>query len=341
MSERDRIELSVLIASHNRKELLQRCLDSLAAQTQPASFEVIVADDGSDDGTAEMVDGLQMPYRLRALRLAKGGKSATLNAAIDTAAGDVCVFLDDDVIASPELVAAYLEAHRDESLLGVGAIVQRPPDARDWYAQAFAKAWGEHSEELARRPARWTDCYGANFSAPRSALLGIGGFTEGLKIAEDFDVALRLCRAGCVPKYVPRAEVVHDDQKRCGRMLADAYGQGIVHVELAERFPETRDDLLDWHSGAGPNELAVRRLCVALHVPPRALAWLGRFVPGEGRKMIWLHFVRRVAFWGGVRRRAGRAEWARLTSGRDKSPPTAIASPIALILADIVPHAPL
>ncbi len=334
MSEQGRIELSVLIASHNRKELLRRCVDSLAAQTQPASFEVIVADDGSDDGTAEMVEGLRMPYRLRALRLEKGGKSAALNAAIDAAAGDVCVFLDDDVIASPELVAAYLKAHRDETLLGVGAIVQRPPDARDWYAHAFAKAWGEHSEELAGRPARWTDCYGANFSAPRSVLREIGGFTVGLQIAEDFDIALRLCRAGCVPTYVPQAEVVHDDQKRCGRMLADARGQGIVHVELAERFPETRADLLDWHSGAGSVELAVRRLCVGLHVPPAALAWLGRFVPGEGRKMIWLHFVRRVAFWGGVRQRVGRTDWTRLTA-------TAIASPLALTFAEVVAMAPV
>ena len=65
-------QLSVLIASHNRRELLRRCLDSLARQTQdPATFAVIVADDGSTDGTADMVASFEAPFRLSLLRLEK------------------------------------------------------------------------------------------------------------------------------------------------------------------------------------------------------------------------------------------------------------------------------
>ena len=73
---------------------------------------MIVADDGSSDGSAEMLESLQTPYRLRVLRLGKGGKPAALNAALQVAEGDVCLFLDDDIIASPGLVAAHVEAHR-------------------------------------------------------------------------------------------------------------------------------------------------------------------------------------------------------------------------------------
>jgi glycosyltransferase involved in cell wall biosynthesis len=337
VSDAARIELSVLIASHNRRDLLRRCLESLSRQTQdPATFEVIVADDGSSDGTAEMAEAFGAPFRLRVLRLEKGGKSAALNAAIEVAAGSACVFLDDDVVSSPELVAAHLEAHSRPGVLGIGAIDQQPPDADDWYAHAFARAWKEHGEELAGRPARWSDCYGANFSAPRSALREIGGMTVDLDVAEDFDVALRLWDQGCTPVYLPRAHVVHDDQKGCAKMLRDARRQGSVHVELAGRYQRVAGELLDWRSGTSSHELALRRACIVLRVPPRALARLGRLFPGEGRKMIWLHFVRRLAFWRGVRQAAGRAEWARITGDGFVELAPALTPSLTLILGDLM-----
>src|SRR6185503_18201935 len=128
-------QLSIVIASHNRRELLRRCLGSLCAQSaDPATFEVIVADDGSGDGTAAMVAGFEAPFALRCLRLEKGGKSAATNAAISAARGHACLFLDDDIVAEPELVAGHLEAHEGGAVLGIGAIVELPPRARDWYA---------------------------------------------------------------------------------------------------------------------------------------------------------------------------------------------------------------
>ena len=314
----DRPGISVIVATHNRRELLRRCLESLAAQTQdPSSFEVIVVVDGSTDGSAEMAEAFEAPYRLRVLRLEKAGHAAAQNAALELAAAPICLLLDDDVVASPELVAGHLEGHRGQPwAIGVGSLTQEPPAANDWYAHAFARGWGEHYEELAGRDARWTDCYGANLSAPRAKLVEIGGVSTDLPAAKDFDLALRLCRAGCVPRYLPRAHGVHDDQKGRGRMLADARRQGGMHVELATRFPEAAPTLLDWRAGAGPRELALRRAAIAVHLPPAPLASLGRLVPGAGRKMIWLHFVRRLAFWQGIRGSLGRRAWRSVTHGR-------------------------
>src|SRR6266550_3444939 len=97
--------LSVIVASRNRRDLLRRCLDSLCRQTcDPASYEVIVADDGSTDGTAETVERLRTPFALRLLRLEQAGQAAAQNAAIEASEGEICLILDDDVIASPELV---------------------------------------------------------------------------------------------------------------------------------------------------------------------------------------------------------------------------------------------
>jgi glycosyltransferase involved in cell wall biosynthesis len=311
-------KLSVIVASHNRRELLRRCLKSLCRQTEdPAGFEVIVADDGSDDSSAEMAEAFEAPFRLRVLRLPKSGHAAAQNAAIERAEAPVCLLLDDDVVASPELVAAHIAGHRDApATIGVGALTQGPLAANDWYAHAFARGWGEHYAELSARDARWTDCYGANLSVPRETLLEIGGVSTDLPAAKDFDLALRLRRAGCVPVYLPRAHGTHDDQKRRDRMLADARRQGAMHVELATRFPEAASTLLDWRAGAGPHELALRRAAIATRFPPSLLAWMGRFVPGDGRKMIWLHFVRRLAFWIGIRRSTSRRGWDLVTHDR-------------------------
>ena len=296
-------QLSILIASHNRSALLRRCLDSLCTQdADPASFEVIVADDGSSDDTAAMVEGFDAPFRLRLLRLDQGGKSAALNAAVEAADGAVCLFLDDDIVASPALVAEHLAAHqREPTTLGIGGITQQPIDADDWYARAFAQGWNEHFDERPGGRIGWIDCYGANFSAPRAALREVGGFKADPHRRGHRDGLPARTGAGCTPTFLPLAHGIHDDQKSGRRMLADQRRQGRVHVELSAEYPEMRAQLLPWGETVLPHELGLRRALIALRVPPRALASLGRLLPGEGRKMLWLHVVRRFAFWRSVR----------------------------------------
>jgi glycosyltransferase involved in cell wall biosynthesis len=308
--------LSVLIATHNRRGMLERCLEALAAQEiDPAELEVIVADDGSTDDTVAALERLETPFELRVIEHDKAGKPVVLNAAIEAARGEVCLFIDDDVIASPRLVAEHLAAHRREPrTLGIGALVQQAPEEHDWFTETFTRAWNDHYAELRSRPARWTDCYGANFSAPRATLTEIGGFAGGVATVEDFDIAYRLVGTGLAVEFLPAADAVHDDQKPRARMLADLRREGAAYVEFVGRHPDTASELLDWAAAAGPLELRLRQLAIALRVPPALAAALGRFVPGQGRKMIWLHVVRRLAFWRSVRAATSRDQWQALTS---------------------------
>lgn len=312
------IEISVLIASHNRRETLRRCLGTLKAQDQdPSTFEVVVADDGSDDGTSQMAKELDAPFRLRVMTLSREGKAHALNAAIEAAEGPVCLCIDDDIVASPTLVSAHLRAHREDQMtVGLGKIVQQPPDARDWYAHAFANAWNDHYERLTSKPEpSWTDCYGGNVSASRRLLLEIGGFEPLFPIGEDYEIGFRLREAGGRLTYLPDAAGVHDDQKRGKRLVRDARRQGVSYVELVDRHPKMMPTLFGWFSEPTPREVLLRRFLLALRVPPTVLRPLGRLLPGAGRRQIWMYFISRYGFWRGVRDAVSRERWVQISHG--------------------------
>jgi peptidoglycan/xylan/chitin deacetylase (PgdA/CDA1 family) len=308
-------ELSVVIATRNRRELLARCIAALAEQDQdPATFEVVVSDDGSEDGTAEMVEGLRTPFSLGAVSPGRVGRGEARNAAIEAARGAVCLILDDDVVPDPGLLAAHLAAHREHGrVVCLGRLTQAAPERRDWYARAFADAWNEHFEGLAGRPVGWADCYGGNMSAPRDSLLEVGGFADGP--IDDAEIGYRLERAGCTVRYLPEARGLHDDQKPRARLLEDSRRQGAAAVEVAERVPEMVPKLLGWFGATRRREVALRRAMIAIPVSPALLARLGAVLPGFGRRRAWFQFVSRLAFWRGVRRSVGRARWEQLTWG--------------------------
>lgn len=309
-------ELSVVIATRNRRELLLRCLESLAAQTvDPARFEVIVADDGSEDGTAAAVESHAAKFSLRCLRLERGGQAAAQNQAVEASLGSVVLFLDDDVIAGGDLVRAHIAAHsEDPCIVGVGRLEQAPPRRRDWYARMFARSWNRHYSELAEGSVAWSACFGGNLSAPRSALLQLGGFASDLRTGVDVELAYRLQRHGLTPRFLPQAQGVHDDQKPWRRLLDDSRRQG-ARVELIERHPEMITALYGWFGATSKRELALRRAALVLRLSPRALVHAGRLLPGDGRKEIWFHFVSRLTFWRAAKAALDRDRWEQLTRG--------------------------
>jgi GT2 family glycosyltransferase len=314
-------ELSVVVPTHNRRELIGRCIDALSAQTVgPERFEAVIADDGSTDGTGEMLAGLKTRFALTTLRIGRVGQSAARNAGIDAARGEICLLLDDDVIPAPGLVAEHLAAHRgSERRIGIGSLSQTPPANGDWYARAFARGWAAHYRRLEKRAATWADCYGGNISVPRAALLEIGGFATDVAVGEDIELGFRLCEVGCVPTYVPGAHAVHDDQKPRRRLLRDVRLHGAVYLDLSKRHPEMFPKLLGWFGDAERRELALRRVLIALRVPPSLLAEPGRLLSGEDRQDRWYEFVWKLAFWRSVRGNVARAEWSALTA--TKAPP--------------------
>lgn len=99
--------VSVLVPTFNRAQFLPMALDSLLGQTRPPD-EILVINDGSTDGTTELLSRYQ--GRVRVLERSNGGKSAALNTGLEQATGDLCWFFDDDDVALPDTLERHLQA---------------------------------------------------------------------------------------------------------------------------------------------------------------------------------------------------------------------------------------
>jgi glycosyltransferase involved in cell wall biosynthesis len=111
--------VSIVIAARNEEASIGGKLDNLAALDYPADrLEVLIASDGSEDGTNELV-AARAHDRLRLLALPRGGKAATLNAAVAQARGEVLVFSDANSMFAPDALRRLVAPFADPEVGGV------------------------------------------------------------------------------------------------------------------------------------------------------------------------------------------------------------------------------
>lgn len=315
------IELSVVIATYNRADRLRACLEALGAQSlhggkSTGDFEVVVAVDGSTDGTRELLASYQAGFPLKVVWQPNAGQPSALNRGVAEAAGRFCLLMDDDIAARPELVAQHLGVQRETGgVLAAGRLSLRVPAGADWYMRRFAAEWAGHYARLDAGEKQLTaaECYGGNLSFPRAAFLAVGGFSVNLPRGYDIELAHRLIAGGLEPRYLPDADGLHDERKTSRQLLRDEEGAGEAVAALYRRDPSTLplSGLSDFHR-AGAVSVACRRALMALGVPAAALGGLGPVVDRLSRGR-WFRFVRQYAFWRGVRSFATRGEWRGLT----------------------------
>src|SRR5687767_12540417 len=112
--------LSIVTPTYNRCQRLGLVLSALEAQTVPKdSFEVIVVDDGSTDGTFEWLEQQRYGFALRTLRQQNAGHAQPRNTGVLTAVGEPVLYLHDDVVAVPDLSTDHMPAPTVDLALGV------------------------------------------------------------------------------------------------------------------------------------------------------------------------------------------------------------------------------
>jgi len=328
------IELSIVIPTHNRANRLQVCLEALNRQTQVASeFEVVVVIDGSTDKTIEMLKRFEAPYLLRSIWQENSGQAGALNRGILEAMGRYILFLDDDIVADPRLVAEHLKTHHQHpKAVVIGQITLSLPPNAGWYAHAFARGWWDHYDRLNRDMTKftWEDCYSGNMSTPREALLTCGGFEVNLIRGFDVELASRLERQGYFLIYMPSALGRQEQEKSFRQLSRDAENAGKADVLLYRQdLLKLTQSLASFAQGSW-RKLLLRRLLLMFHVPPRLLEFFGRFMKNPARRYSLYSLIQTLCYWRGVKQSAGIALWRQLTYG----------TPILMYHAIGIPHEP-
>ncbi|OGM03144.1 hypothetical protein A3K72_00425, partial [Candidatus Woesearchaeota archaeon RBG_13_36_6] len=111
------MKVSIIIPTYNRKEVLELVLKSLAYQSyDPKKYEVIVVDDGGNDGTDEMVKKMikEVPYELRYYWQERKGFRAgqARNLGVKHSKGEMIIFLDSDVVVVPDFITEHVKVHK-------------------------------------------------------------------------------------------------------------------------------------------------------------------------------------------------------------------------------------
>jgi peptidoglycan/xylan/chitin deacetylase (PgdA/CDA1 family) len=312
------LQLSIVIPTFNRAARLRTCMDSLCRQTQPASeFEVIVVLDGSTDESEQMLRAMSTPFTLRVVRQENQGNGAARNHGAEVASAPYLLFLDDDIIASPEAVAEHLRAQREHGgavVIGMGTKLLSRRVGR------FAKCAAEERQDLFRsweqRELRFIDCWSGILSVPRAAFLHVGGFATDLVREVDTELGYRLELAGLRLVCSRRGGGQEDERETPAHRLADSELRGEVAVELWRRHPPMIASIeLGGHWQLGRFWVALRRLCFALHIPPRLLVPIGNLLPRFSSARAWYRLVLSYCYWRGVRRVVSEDTWRGLIHG--------------------------
>jgi cellulose synthase/poly-beta-1,6-N-acetylglucosamine synthase-like glycosyltransferase/peptidoglycan/xylan/chitin deacetylase (PgdA/CDA1 family) len=197
--------VSVIVPAYNEKEGIEAAVRSLAGGDYP-EIEVVVVDDGSTDGTADIVDRMGLP-NVRVIRVPNGGKSNALNTGVALARHDLIVTVDGDTIFEPDSIRMLVQPFARPD---VGAVAG---NVKVGNRQTLVAAW-QHIEyvigfNLDRRLYEVLNIMptvpGAIGAFRRSALAQVGGISDET-LAEDTDVTMALCRAGWRVVYEERAK---------------------------------------------------------------------------------------------------------------------------------------
>ena len=202
---------SVVIPTYQRRQTVVRSVAALAEQTC-ADFEVVVAVDGSSDGTADALRGLETSFPLRVLEQPNRGRAAAVNAGAAAAAGELILFLDDDMRADPRLLEEHERSHREGADVVMGDLPLDPDSPRNLLSWGVGWWARNRCERLAAPGAEIgiADLLTGQLSIPRAAYEAVGGFDEsftrdGLFGGEDLDLGYRLLKAGHKIVFNPRA----------------------------------------------------------------------------------------------------------------------------------------
>jgi hypothetical protein len=243
--------LSVLIACYNTAQYLQSAIDSVFSQTCD-DFEIIVVDDGSTDGSVDVLSRITDP-RLRVITQANGGASQARNRAFAASSGKFVLYFDADDLMVPKHLESLISRVKDEPRCVAlsqwsrfygspteAVFPARPTEqdlpAVDWIVRDWANV----------RPMTQSGM----FLIPRTLVDEHGGWDERLSLIDDFEFFARILSRSAGVRFAPEARLLYRSgrpgslsQQKSRKAVESAHLSlmlGTQHLLDAEDSPRTR-----------------------------------------------------------------------------------------------------
>jgi GT2 family glycosyltransferase len=241
--------VSLLMPNHNNAAVFELVLDRLAANTSYHDFELVVVDDGSTDGSREILRRWRDSGRFPEFRLIErehSGVVESLNAGLDAASGELVVQLDADAsIETPGWLERMVDFFRSDARIGAvtarivfgtgqihacgmnvvgpeglhdrGTEITEAVGRRTYHQRVLRFQEGECA--ACDRPAEVDGGIGCCMMYRRDVALGVGGYDPGFSPVwfDDLDLTLSIRRHGLKVFYFPEVRVIHHIDTRHGR----------------------------------------------------------------------------------------------------------------------------
>jgi len=246
------LDLSVVIPTCGRAATLRRTLELLLQQEYDLTrVEIIVVCDGADPATSatvhDVVRGAACAVHL--IEQPRQGQGVARNRGIAAAIGRVVVMLDDDIAAVPGLLAAHMRHHRErDDVVVTGGVPMAPVPGEAAHRRIVREWWdGELLQKASHaHQATFRDFVTGNVSVARARLAALGGFDPAFTAygREDYELGLRLQRAGLRFVYEPSAVGVHQYEKEPLEWLRQFRSMGRADVIFARKHPASVDEVM-------------------------------------------------------------------------------------------------
>ncbi|MEK7064535.1 MAG: glycosyltransferase [Patescibacteria group bacterium] len=241
------IELSVIIPTYNRSDILGKTLTALDSQTvSPNRFETIIIDDGSS--RRELLDIKQLTrgrkYSTKLLLQKHKGPAAARNKGILKARGGVVLIINDDTVPGPNLIERHLLYHRHKQKENYGLLgkVVWHPEIKVTPFMHWLENGGPYFSfnSIEGKNAGWQRLWTCNVSLKRSFLLPHGLFDEEFPDAawEDIELGYRLHLAGLVLLYDRTALGYHYHPTSIASIINKMKANGRNLVLIRKKLPQ-------------------------------------------------------------------------------------------------------
>lgn len=254
--------VSVIVPVYNGLPYVREAIDSILAQTlQP--MELIVVDDGSNDGSMDYLTSVTAPFPVIVLQQHRKMQSAARNLAAKQARGEYLAFLDHDDIWFPRHLEILIQPLQEDPWMGWSYSDIDEIDASG--QQVAQRTLRSHNPHVEHPKTNLINMLSADmFIFPSAAVVrrkafeAIGGFDERLSGYEDDDLFLRLFRAGWLNTFVPESLV--------------RYRRHSVSSSFSERMWISRDIFANKLLATYPNDPHLVRFYVRDVIAPRFYA---------------------------------------------------------------------